>query len=141
MSLLPPHAKQDPFFMTIYDLVYYNAGITRVLLFFFLFFFYFSLQMNLGLHIGFPAFQTFKHFSQKYSDSSVLVARLIYSYIISAGTSSSVFYVYYYCSLESENNLCTYHMKTFLSSFFCLFNTVLPCLIKSPVSDSNVVYK
>ena len=86
--------------------------------------------MNWGIHISFPAFQTFKHFTQEYSDSSVLVARTIYSFIVSAGTRSSVFYVYYYCLLESENNLCTFHMKTFLSSPFCLI-----------VSDSNVVYK
>ena len=33
--------------------------------------------MNWGLHIGFPAFQTFKHCCQEYSDyQSVLVARL-----------------------------------------------------------------
>ena len=76
--------------------------------------------MNLGLHIGFPAFQTFKPFSvrstqicfqsgvlrfvfsQEYSDWSVLVVWLIYPFIVSAGTSSGVFYVYYYCLLESE---------------------------------------
>ena len=96
---------------------------------------------DLGLHIGFPAFQTFKNFSQEYSDFFVLVARLICSFIVSAGTSSTVFYVYYYCLLESENNLCTFHMKTLLSSPFCLINTVLACLVTSPVSDSNVIYK
>ena len=89
------------FLMTIYDLVWYNARVTRVLFFLFIlficFYFFILLQMNWGLHIGFPAFQTFKHFSQEYSDSSVLVARPIYSFIVSAGESSSVFYVYYYC--------------------------------------------
>ena len=97
--------------------------------------------MNWCLHIGFQAFQTFKHFSQEYSDSSVLVTWLIFLFIVSAGMSFIVFYVYYYCLPESENNLCTFHMKTFWSSPFCLINTVLVCLITSPVSDSNVVYK
>ena len=32
-------------------------------------------------------------------------------------------------------------MKTLLSSPFCLINTVLVCLITSPISDSNVIYK
>ena len=36
--------------------------------------------------MGFQTFQTFKHFSQEYSDSFVLAARLIYSFIVSAGT-------------------------------------------------------
>ena len=49
-----------------------------------------------------------------------LVARLIYSFIVSACTCSRVFYFLILCSLESENNLCTFHMKTFLSSLFCL---------------------
>ena len=58
-----------------------------------------------------PDFQTYM-----YSESSVLVARLIYSFIVSAGTSSSVFYVYYCCLLEHEKKICTFNMKTFLSS-------------------------
>ena len=40
--------------------------------------------MNWGLHN--PTFQTFKHFSLEYSDSSVFVARLKYSFIFSVGT-------------------------------------------------------
>ena len=40
--------------------------------------------MNWGLHN--PTFQTFKHFSLGFSDSSVFVARLTYSFIISVGT-------------------------------------------------------
>ena len=85
------------FLVTIYDLVYYNARVMRVLffIFFFYYFFFLLLQMHWGLRIGFPAFKTLKYFSQEYSDSSVLVARLIYSFIVSADTSSSVFYVYY----------------------------------------------
>ena len=84
------------FLVTIYDLVYYNARVMRVLFFIFFFItFFLLLQMHWGLRIGFPAFKTLKYFSQEYSDSSVLVARLIYSFTVSAGTSSSVFYVYY----------------------------------------------
>ena len=89
--------------------------------------------MDWGLHIGFPAFQTFEPFSQEYSDSSVLVSRVIYSFIVSAGKSSSAFYVYYYCLLEFKNNLYTFHMKTFLSSPFCLIDTVLVCLVMLPL--------
>ena len=36
--------------------------------------------------LGFPTFQTIQHFSQEYSDFSVPVARLICSFIVSAGT-------------------------------------------------------
>ena len=86
MSLLSALAKKRPvFLMTIYDLLYYYARVTR---FFFLFYLFFLLQMKWGLHVGFPA--CFKHFSQEYSDSCVLVPRLIHSFIVSAGTSSSV---------------------------------------------------
>ena len=40
--------------------------------------------MNWGLNN--PTFQTFKHFSQEYSDSSVFIAQLINSFIVSAGS-------------------------------------------------------
>ena len=99
---------------------YYNKK--RGFYFYFLSLFFVLLQMNWGLHIGFPAFQSFKHFSQEYSDSFALVVRLIHSFFVGAGTSSSVFYFYYYCLLESENNLCTFHMGSFLSSPSCLIN-------------------
>ena len=63
----------------------------------------------------FIIFQAFQHFSQEYSDSSFLVARLIYSFIVSCSyhvtvTSSSVFQCYYYCLLACGNNLCSFHI-------------------------------
>ena len=136
MSFCCPHMpSKTGFLMTIHDFVYYNARVTRV-------WYFFLLQMNWGLHN--PTFQAFKHFSLGYSDSSVIVARLIYSFIVCRYhvkvTSSSVFYVYYYCLLESKNNVSTFHMKIFLSSLFCLIDRScqLACLITSPVGDSNV---
>ena len=45
--------------------------------------------------------------------------------------------IFYFSTLKS--NLCSFHMKTFLPSPVCLINTVLVCLITSPVSDTNVI--
>ena len=69
------------FVVTIYDLVYFNARVTRVLFYFIIFFYFRWISVYI---IGFQAFQTFKHFSQEYSDSSVLVTRLIFLFIVSA---------------------------------------------------------
>ena len=51
----------------------------------------------------------------------------------------SIFIITVYQSLKS--NLYSFHMKTVLPSPVCLINTVLVCLITSPVSDTNVVGK
>ena len=54
-----------------------------------------------------------------------------------------LFLLLLFTSLKS--NLCSFHMKTFLPSCrtfaVCLINTVLVCLITSPVSDTNVISK
>ena len=47
----------------------------------------------------------------------------------------SFYIITVYQSLKS--NLCSFHMKTLLPSPVCLINTVLVCLITSPVSDTN----
>ena len=44
----------------------------------------------------------------------------------------SIFIITVYQSLKS--NLCSFHMQTFLPSPVCLINTVLVCLITSPVN-------
>ena len=95
----------------------------------------------MGFHIGLSDFQMFQ-----YSDSSSLAASLIYSFIVSCRylvtvTCFSVFYFNYHCLLEFENNVCTFHMKTFLSSTFCVISKGLAYLVTSPASDFNVVYK
>ena len=56
--------------------------------------------MNVDLQIGLFNISAFRNSSQEYSDSSILVARLIYSFIVSCSyhataTSFSVFYFYY----------------------------------------------
>ena len=94
--------------------------------------------------LGFTTFQTFKSFNQEYSDSFVRAARLIYSFTVSAGTmlrlQVPVFSVYYYCLLKSKNNLCAFHMKTFLSSPFCVIIQSWHATT-SPVNDYNIGIK
>ena len=56
-------------------------------------------------------------------------------------TSFNVFYFFITVYQSLKINLCSFHMKTFLPLRVCLINTVIVCLITSPVSDTNVISK
>ena len=77
--------------------------------------------------------------------NSTLLSLLSFSYFITpydaqaSSAFSALIIITNYQSLKS--NLCSFHMKTFLSLRVCLINTVLVCLITSPVSDTNVISK
>ena len=101
--------------------------------------------------------RAFQHFRLSdlsvWSTQIILVVQLIYLFIASCMlhvtvtcimlqkqvSVFSIFIITVYQSLKS--NLCSFQMKTFLPSPVCLVNTVLVCLITSPVSDTNVSSK
>ena len=131
--------------MTIYDLVLQWQGKEDC--------FFFLLQMNVGLLIGLFYISGFPTFQSGVLRLFSLVAQLIYLFIVSCMLHVtvtctmlqkqilvfSIFIITVYQSLKS--NLCSFHMKTFLPSPVCLTNTVLVCLITSPVSDASVISK
>ena len=127
--------------MTIYDLVLQWQGRELIIL----------LQMNVGLLIGLFNISGFLTLARSTQTLFSLRGSIIYL-LSAAGTMLQLhvpcyrnklhcflFFFIVYQSLKSK--LCSCHMKTFLPSPVCLINTVLVCLITSPVSDTNVSSK
>ena len=99
------------------------------------------------------AFQHFRLSDFSARSTQTLVAQFIYLFIVSCMlhvtvtctmlqkqvSVFSVFIITVYQSLKSH--LCSFHIKNFLPLPVCLINTVLVCLITSPVSDTNVISK